>query len=96
MGLVAVAVTAGFMAVSLASAEATTPVATPGAAQKKEAGWATKHPGKTFKRAPKQVVKYVCPMGDFVGDKPGKCPKCGMELKKTVMAPEKTASPVKK
>lgn len=25
--------------------------------------------------------KYVCPMGDYEGDKPGKCPKCGMELK---------------
>ena len=24
--------------------------------------------------------KYVCPMGDFEGDKPGQCPKCGMTL----------------
>ena len=23
---------------------------------------------------------YVCPMGDYQGDKPGKCPKCGMKL----------------
>jgi Cu+-exporting ATPase len=23
---------------------------------------------------------YVCPMGDYQGDKPGKCPKCGMTL----------------
>ena len=23
---------------------------------------------------------YVCPMGDYQGDKPGKCPKCGMDL----------------
>ncbi len=23
---------------------------------------------------------YVCPMGDYQGDKPGKCPKCGMNL----------------
>jgi len=23
---------------------------------------------------------YVCPMGEYEGDKPGKCPKCGMDL----------------
>ena len=23
---------------------------------------------------------YVCPMGDYSGEKPGKCPKCGMKL----------------
>ena len=23
---------------------------------------------------------YACPMGDYQGDKPGKCPKCGMDL----------------
>ncbi|MBI5744068.1 MAG: YHS domain-containing protein [Elusimicrobia bacterium] len=23
---------------------------------------------------------YICPMGDYQGDKPGKCPKCGMNL----------------
>ena len=31
----------------------------------------------------KQTVQakiYVCPMGDYQGDKPGKCPKCGMTL----------------
>jgi len=31
----------------------------------------------------KQTVQakiYVCPMGDYQGDKPGKCPKCGMNL----------------
>jgi hypothetical protein len=27
-------------------------------------------------------VCYVCPMKDSMSDKPGKCPKCGMELKK--------------
>jgi hypothetical protein len=27
------------------------------------------------------AVKYECPMKDFTGDAPGKCPKCGMELK---------------
>jgi rubrerythrin len=96
MGLVAVAVTAGFMAVSVLRAEETASVATPGASQKKEAGWSTKHTGKTFKKPPKQTVKYVCPMGDYVGDKPGKCPKCGMELKRTVVTPEKKAVPVQK
>jgi hypothetical protein len=25
---------------------------------------------------------WVCPMKDSMSDKPGKCPKCGMELKK--------------
>lgn len=28
----------------------------------------------------KNTVKYVCLMGDYEGDKPGKCPKCGMTL----------------
>lgn len=26
------------------------------------------------------AVRYVCPMGEYEGDKPGKCPKCGMTL----------------
>lgn len=25
-------------------------------------------------------ARYVCPMGDYEGDKPGECPKCGMTL----------------
>ncbi|HUO57730.1 MAG TPA: heavy metal-binding domain-containing protein [bacterium] len=25
---------------------------------------------------------WVCPMGDFTGTKPGKCPTCGMDLVK--------------
>lgn len=25
-------------------------------------------------------ARYVCPMGDYEGDKPGQCPKCGMTL----------------
>ena len=25
---------------------------------------------------------WVCPMGDFTGTKPGKCPNCGMDLVK--------------
>lgn len=28
------------------------------------------------------AARYVCPMGDYEGDKPGKCPKCGMTLEK--------------
>lgn len=28
----------------------------------------------------KNSHKYVCPMGEFEDDKPGKCPKCGMTL----------------
>ncbi len=36
---------------------------------------ATEPPGEAVK-----VTHYVCPMGDYEGDKPGKCPKCGMEL----------------
>ncbi len=27
-----------------------------------------------------QARIYACPMGDYQGDKPGKCPKCGMTL----------------
>ena len=27
------------------------------------------------------TAKYVCPMGCATSDKPGKCPKCGMEMK---------------
>ncbi len=35
----------------------------------------------TSGKTPKNSAKYICPMGDFEGsDKPGKCPKCGMNL----------------
>jgi len=38
-------------------------------------------PGATVKPKAKQVSKtYVCPMGEYEGNKPGKCPKCGMDL----------------
>jgi hypothetical protein len=46
------------------------------AASVKEHGAAA--PARTAARAGK---RYVCPMGDYEGDKPGKCPKCGMQLK---------------
>ncbi len=37
--------------------------------------------GVDGKPAGKRVLKtYVCPMGEYEGDKPGKCPKCGMNL----------------
>lgn len=32
------------------------------------------------KKQEPQAKIYVCPMGDYQGDKPGKCPKCGMTL----------------
>jgi rubrerythrin len=47
---------------------------------------AMKHKAKKVKKkaAPKKktaVAKsYVCPMDGFTSDKPGKCPKCGMDL----------------
>ncbi len=28
------------------------------------------------------AARYVCPMGEYEGDKPGSCPKCGMTLVK--------------
>lgn len=39
-------------------------------------------PEKYAKKKPAAEAKkvYVCPMGDYQGDKPGKCPKCGMKL----------------
>ena len=26
------------------------------------------------------AARYVCPMGEYEGDRPGQCPKCGMTL----------------
>ena len=40
---------------------------------------APKKSAKAKKAAQKKKV-YVCPMGDYTGNKPGKCPKCGMDL----------------
>jgi len=103
MGLVAVAVTTGFMAASMTRAEDVAASTTPGEVQKSNSGWTAKTTGKTWKKSPyagkpvaKPVIKYVCPMGDYTGDKPGKCPKCGMELKRTVVTPEKKAVPATK
>ena len=39
------------------------------------------NPEKYLAKKQEPVKKiYVCPMGDYQGDKPGKCPKCGMTL----------------
>jgi len=36
----------------------------------------------TSEKAATKVEKaYVCTMDDFASDKPGKCPKCGMDLR---------------
>lgn len=45
------------------------------------------------KTAPEKV--YACPMGDYEGPKPGKCPKCGMKLEeKKVSAAKKYVCPM--
>jgi len=36
--------------------------------------------GGAGKKAAAPAKIYVCPMGDYQGDKPDKCPKCGMNL----------------
>jgi hypothetical protein len=37
--------------------------------------------GQSEQPAQKSVVQYTCPMHpEVVQDKPGKCPKCGMDL----------------
>jgi rubrerythrin len=51
-----------------------TAMTTPAAKTKK-----TKKSKKTAKAQSKKAV-WVCPMGDFTSDKPGKCPNCGMDL----------------
>lgn len=40
-------------------------------------------PGQTPALRPaaaRKATRYVCPMGDYEGDSPGQCPKCGMTL----------------
>lgn len=37
-------------------------------------------PVKEGKKQAKAVKKYACPMGCATSDKPGKCPKCGMQM----------------
>jgi len=33
-------------------------------------------------KTPAEAAVYVCPMGHYTGNKPGKCPVCGMDLVK--------------
>ena len=41
----------------------------------------TKKDDKTTTTAPPEAKTYVCPMhSDVTSDKPGTCPKCGMDL----------------
>lgn len=37
-------------------------------------------PAKEGKKQAKAAKKYACPMGCATSDKPGKCPKCGMQM----------------
>ncbi|NGY37731.1 hypothetical protein FQU23_009420 [Flavobacterium sp. XN-5] len=41
------------------------------------------HATKGSQPKTKIVTKYVCPMDGSTSDKPGECPKCGMEMTKT-------------
>jgi hypothetical protein len=56
---------------------------TPEVVKKIQAASAREHSGPAAKpqASAKAAKKFVCPMGDYESDKPGKCPKCGMELK---------------
>jgi hypothetical protein len=47
------------------------PAATPAAKHKVK---------KTKKKMASMEKTYVCPMDGYTSDKPGKCPKCGMDL----------------
>lgn len=42
-----------------------------------------KKKAKKAEKKKKTKIAWVCPMGDYTGDKPGKCPNCGMDLVKT-------------
>jgi len=42
-------------------------------------------------KAAKEKYVWVCPMGDYTGDKPGKCPNCQMDLVKQKVADPKPA-----
>jgi rubrerythrin len=57
---------------------------TPGVIKKIQEASAREHmkaaPAKEGKKSATAARKFVCPMGDYQGDKPGKCPKCGMQL----------------
>jgi len=38
------------------------------------------HSGATSEAPAAAAREYSCPMGHATSDKPGKCPKCGMEM----------------
>lgn len=46
---------------------------------------------ETTKKMEKKAEKYHCPMDtDVISDKPGKCPKCGMDMVKMNDMPSTT------
>lgn len=51
-------------------------------------------PGKYAGKKAAPARMYVCPMGDYQGDKPGKCPKCGMTLVEKKPAAKKYVCPM--
>ena len=56
------------------------------------------HGGANDPSVPKEGVYYSCPMSehaDVVMDKPGKCPKCGMNLVEKKSSPIKYVCPMK-
>jgi len=56
------------------------PAAKPQAAAKMKHGCACCGGGEEKAEAKNSTAAYVCPMGCSESDKPGKCPKCGMNL----------------
>jgi len=48
-----------------------------------------KHKKKSAKKMDTKAEKYTCPMHpEVISDKPGKCPKCGMDLEKMSAKPD--------
>jgi hypothetical protein len=59
------------------------------------AGWTSKNSGKVLKKSSQvsQNVKYICPVGDnYTSYKPGKCPKCGVDLKRVLVSSRRSTS----
>jgi hypothetical protein len=53
----------------------------------------TKMSADTTKKSMASTVKYTCTMHpEVISDKPGKCPKCGMELVEVKSTEKKTMS----
>lgn len=51
-----------------------------GEARMHEGKMCPEHQGKGDAKAASPARKYMCPMKCATSDKPGKCPKCGMEM----------------